>query len=67
MKLTSTIIAISALFSGVFVMAAENPGTTAVKPTIALVHGAFEDSHVWLQGSLCASSVRRSGPLAPQR
>jgi pimeloyl-ACP methyl ester carboxylesterase len=46
MKLLSTIIAISALVSGVFAVAAETPANPA-KPTIALVHGAFEDSHVW--------------------
>lgn len=28
-------------------MAAQNTAETAVKPTIALVHGAFEDSHIW--------------------
>ena len=46
MKLLNTIVAISALVSGAFSMAAENPAENA-KPTIALVHGAFEDSHVW--------------------
>ena len=28
-------------------MAAENTTGTNAKPTIALVHGAFEDSHIW--------------------
>ena len=46
MKLSSMIIAIFSVLSGVFAVAAETPAATA-KPTIALVHGAFEDSHVW--------------------
>lgn len=46
MKVLSTIVAISALISGAFVMAAEDPASST-QPTIALVHGAFADSHVW--------------------
>lgn len=46
MKLASMIIATVALVSGGFAVAAENPDNGG-KPTIALVHGAFADSHVW--------------------
>ena len=45
MKLSSTIVALSLLLSGGVATASENPA--AAKPTIALVHGAFEDGHVW--------------------
>ena len=47
MKLVPAIVAASALLSGVFVVAAENPIDSGVNPTIALVHGAFEHSHIW--------------------
>ena len=43
MKLSSTIIALSLLFSGGLATAS----AADAKPTIALVNGAFEDSHVW--------------------
>lgn len=47
MKLSSTIIALSALLSCGFATASDNPAGPGAKPTIALVHGAFEDGHVW--------------------
>lgn len=46
MKFLPTIVAISTLALGALAVAAENPASDA-KPTIALVHGAFADSHVW--------------------
>jgi pimeloyl-ACP methyl ester carboxylesterase len=47
MKLFSTLIAASVLLSGGCALTANDPGQAPAKPTIALVHGAFEDSHVW--------------------
>ncbi len=47
MKFSPAIISLSTLIFGGSAMAAENTIKTTVKPTIALVHGAFEDSHVW--------------------
>lgn len=47
MKFSTTIIALSAAIFGASAMAAENPTQATAKPTIALVHGAFEDAQVW--------------------
>ena len=59
-------------------MAAETPVTPSVKPTIALVHGAFEDSRIWqgVQAKLAADGYpvlavelpgRPGAPMSPDR
>ncbi|ARP81793.1 alpha/beta hydrolase [Bordetella genomosp. 8] len=47
MKTSIAILALSASVFGVSAMAADKTAAHPAKPTIALVHGAFEDAKVW--------------------
>src|ERR1700753_2077088 len=47
MKKLAAIMTISTLFSGACAMNAKTVNQGTGKPPIVLVHGAFEDSHVW--------------------